>query len=208
MSDVQMTAIASCGRASRALPGESTTGDRHVISPVAGGLLIAVIDGLGHGIEAARAADRAAQIVQSARSDDLEQIVTSCHHALRSSRGAVMTVLFVNPSEDVLSYIAVGNVVGMVVHRQPLHNEEKQTFMLLRGGVVGHVLPNLHTSRVRIERGDTIILATDGIGFEFATDRGLLQTPQRLAERLLDRYAVESDDALVLAARYLGGGGP
>ena len=35
--------------ASRALPGQSVSGDLHVVVPTADGALIGVIDGLGHG---------------------------------------------------------------------------------------------------------------------------------------------------------------
>ena len=49
------------GVASRALPGETRSGDLHVVESFAGGALVAAVDGLGHGEEAADAADRVAR---------------------------------------------------------------------------------------------------------------------------------------------------
>ena len=41
------------GVAAQALPGEAISGDRHVMQAFPSGALVAVIDGLGHGEEAA-----------------------------------------------------------------------------------------------------------------------------------------------------------
>ena len=41
------------------LPGESQCGDRHFVADVPEGTLLAVVDGIGHGDEAAFAAERA-----------------------------------------------------------------------------------------------------------------------------------------------------
>jgi negative regulator of sigma-B (phosphoserine phosphatase) len=47
------------GVASRALPGQAVCGDMHLIKPVGDGVLLAVVDGLGHGDEATVAAKTA-----------------------------------------------------------------------------------------------------------------------------------------------------
>ena len=44
------------GLAARALHGQAESGDLHLVAPFAGGVLIAAVDGLGHGSEAAAAA--------------------------------------------------------------------------------------------------------------------------------------------------------
>jgi len=48
----------------RALEGEPVSGDLHVVTPFPGGVLVAVMDGLGHGTEAAAAAEAAAEILR------------------------------------------------------------------------------------------------------------------------------------------------
>jgi len=48
------------GVATLALPGETQSGDRHLVKPVGSTVLVAVVDGLGHGAEAATAAQAAA----------------------------------------------------------------------------------------------------------------------------------------------------
>src|SRR5205814_9273794 len=58
-ASVGAPALIEWGVASLALPGEAESGDRHLVKPVGTGVLVAVVDGLGHGAEAASAAKAA-----------------------------------------------------------------------------------------------------------------------------------------------------
>jgi hypothetical protein len=55
-----------------------------------------------------------------------------------------------------------------------------------------------------VARGDTLILATDGIDQGFAGDPGIALAAPPTAERILADHGKETDDALVLVVRYLG----
>ena len=69
---------------------------------------------------------------------------------------------------------------------------------------VGHELPSLDVAEVAVEPGDLLILATDGIRPDFAPDPRLREPPEVLADRILAEYARDTDDGLVLVARYHG----
>jgi hypothetical protein len=58
-----------------------------------------------------------------------------------------------------------------------------------------------------LQRGDTLVIVTDGIKPDF--DRGLAlgDNLQRIADGILARYHNRVDDALVVVARYGGGEG-
>jgi phosphoserine phosphatase RsbX len=58
------------GVATRSRRGEATSGDLAVVALLPEGALIAAIDGLGHGGEAARAARRAGAVVRDRPSQD------------------------------------------------------------------------------------------------------------------------------------------
>jgi len=198
------TGIVDYGAAMSAWGGESVTGDRFVVRTHAGGVILAVIDGLGHGGEAAAAADIAAQVVETHPGTDIVEIVTACHGRLRSSRGVVMTLLSITPAAHLFTAVGVGNVQGMIVRPHDTADEPARDFILLRGGVIGHLLPALRPSVLQVTRGDLFVLATDGISIEFMTEARFAQPPQEIAERILARHAVRTDDALVLVARYIG----
>ena len=192
------------GAAMAALAGETTHGDRYVVKHHPGGILVTVIDGLGHGVEAARAADIAVRVVDSSPSNNLEELLDRCHRELRESRGVVMTVVSLSPASKTISSIGVGNVQGMIVRASARDSRAGRDFVLLRGGVVGHIMPQIRTSIVPLLKNDTLILATDGVGIEFTAEEHLADAPQAVAERILLRHALNTDDALVLVVRYTG----
>src|SRR5215208_2619936 len=80
------------GIAGRALPGENVSGDLHFVQPLAGGTLIGVVDGLGHGNEASCAARQAVECACSHTNKSLPAIIQACHDSIRSSRGVVMSL--------------------------------------------------------------------------------------------------------------------
>ena len=55
---------------------------------------------------------------------------------------------------------------------------------------------------IPVARGDTLILASDGVRGDFVKSLRLGESPQRVADRILAEFAPRTDDALVLVARY------
>lgn len=195
--------IVDWGIAECSLPGEAKSGDASIVAQVPDGVVIAVIDGLGHGVEAAQAAGAAAAVVKEHAGQPLIPLIERCHQALRYSRGATMTVAQVNAVSQTLTWLGVGNVEGRLLRSYPSKELTAESPML-RGGVVGHKLPPLHPSSARLTRGDLIIMTTDGVG-GFVDRLAPEGTPQGIADNILQRHWRGTDDALVLVARYLGG---
>lgn len=196
-------ALLECGAATLALAGESESGDLHVVRAFPGGALVAVVDGLGHGEEAAEAARIAASTVESRAREPLTALVRLCHERLRGTRGAVMSLASFDERNATMTWVGVGNVEGVLLREDPRATPPRES-LLLRGGVVGRQLPPLHPSTVPVLGGDTLIFATDGIhgGLDRRPARG--ETPQQIADRILKRHGKGSDDALVVVARFLG----
>ena len=195
--------IIEWGNASLTLAGEVESGDKHVVKVFPHGALLAVMDGLGHGKEAAAAANLAARILQTANNESLISLLKRCHECLRSTRGVVISLAAFNAVEETMTWVGVGNVEGVLLRADPAVDPGYESLML-RNGVVGSRLPLLHASIVPVMRGDTLIFATDGIHREFTQRLALGDGPQQLADKILGRYAKRTDDALVLVARYVG----
>jgi negative regulator of sigma-B (phosphoserine phosphatase) len=189
--------------ASRTRPGQTESGDRHLVAPCASGVLLGALDGLGHGAEAAAAARAALALLELHRGAPLIDLVQRCHAALPATRGVVMSLGAYDARERTLAWIGVGNVEGVLLRAHPGADPPSQT-LLLRGGVVGFQLPELLADVVSVARGDTLIFATDGVrpGFEAKIDP--LAAPQEIADRILAESATTADDALVLVARFRG----
>jgi phosphoserine phosphatase RsbX len=177
----------------------SESGDQYLVSRTAdGGVLVAVVDGLGHGPEAASAAKTAIAVLEAGHERELGARFLRCHERLRDTRGVVLSLgLFATGS---LTWLGVGNVDGVLL-RSGFGAPEQ---LLVRSGVVGRWLPSLELSRFTVARGDTLILATDGIQSRFAEDPGVAFAAPPTAERILADHGRETDDALVLVVRYLG----
>lgn len=192
------------GIAGFTLGGERDSGDRGVVAPFGGGVLFAALDGLGHGEEAASAAQIAATILSSHPQESVLTLVQRCHEQLRTTRGVVMSLAAFNAHDETMTWLGVGNVEGRLV-RGKRDAAPSCEFLLLRGGVVGSRLPPLHAAVVPVAPGDTLLFVTDGADVPPVQEVAAPgQPPQALADRILARYKKETDDALVLLARWAG----
>jgi phosphoserine phosphatase RsbX len=191
------------GVAISTLQGQKEPGDCHVIVEVPPRILFAVIDGLGHGEEAAEAAKTAARVIRDFRDESVIPLVQRCHELLRGTRGVVMSIASINSQENTLTWLGVGNVEGLLLHRDSYGTLIRES-LALRGGVVGDHLPNLFAGIFPLTRGDTIVLVTDGIGNNFSEDLPLRESVQSIAGHILARFGRGTDDALALVVRYWG----
>jgi phosphoserine phosphatase RsbX len=191
------------GVAMRCRRGEATSGDLAVVTLLPEGVLVAGIDGLGHGDEAARAARKAAEVVRESPSQDLALLVQRCHDALKGTRGAAITLAFVSLSEGGVTWLGVGNVEGRVLSGDPSATQPKGS-LPLGNGVPGHELPPVRATRLDLRTGDVIVLATDGVASAFADSLDVSGSTQAISERILSDHWKPLDDGLVVTVRYLG----
>jgi len=191
------------GVAKFVLPGQGESGDHHLVCGNRTGILIAAIDGLGHGEEAANASKTAAALLRSSADEPIISLVAQCHEKLRATRGIVLSLAFIDPEHGMMTWLGVGNVQGVLM-RADAKNGNAQESLLLRAGVVGSQLPALQATVIPIVRGDTLFFATDGVRSDFSATLSARENPQRAADRILAQYRTGSDDALALVARLKG----
>jgi hypothetical protein len=185
------------------LPGQGESGDHHLVCCNRSGVLVAAIDGIGHGEEAASVARSATALLKSSADEPIISLVERCHERLRGTRGAVLSLASIDPEHGMMTWLGVGNVQGVLM-RSNSKNGNAQESLLLRAGVVGSQLPSLQATVIPIARGDTIFFATDGVRSDFSETLSARENPQRAADRILRQYRSGNDDALVLAARLTG----
>lgn len=189
------------GTASKAFGYDQKSGDLSLVKPLDQGALVAVADGVGHGEEAEVAARIAIATAEAHASEPLDSILRQCHLALRGTRGVVMSLASFAPGGNTLNWLGVGTVEGVLLHQDAKAMREE--VLLVKAGLVGDGLPPLYTSRVSIGRGDLLIMTTDGIGPGFSEHVVLNNPPQEIAEHILTWHRLATDDALVLAVRYI-----
>jgi phosphoserine phosphatase RsbX len=193
--------VAEYGVAKFVLPGEGESGDQHLVCCNESGILIAAIDGIGHGAEAANAAKAAITVLRNGIGEPIISLVMACHEKLRATRGVVLSIASVDVRHGLMTWLGVGNVHGALVRADKKLTQET---LLLRGGVVGDHLPQLQAAVLPVGQGDLLVFATDGIRTDFTGTLSALENPQRAADRILKVFGNGSDDALVLALRITG----
>jgi serine/threonine protein phosphatase PrpC len=191
------------GMAARNMKGQTGSGDCHLIQSFPNGLLVAVVDGLGHGQEAAHAAKKAIASLSAFAQEPPALLMNRCHRELAGTRGAVATLVSFNFTKRTMTWLGVGSVETVMLRADSKAAPASHS-LLLYSGVLGYRLPHMQDFTINIEPGDTLILATDGIQRSFSEKLLLKDSPQRIADHIMAKYGKETDDALVLVVRYLG----
>jgi len=160
-------------------------------------VVLCVIDGLGHGKGAERAALAALDFVGRHCDEPLLELFACCDKALRHTRGVAMGIAMADPAAGTLTYAGIGNTRAMVVGRET-------TRLSSHYGIVGAGYRRLKTETVALAPGDLVILFTDGIEelIDLSDyDETLRVEVGRLAEKMLEDWRRETDDAAVLVFR-------
>jgi phosphoserine phosphatase RsbX len=179
--------------------GEARSGDIAVFAPTAKGALACLIDGLGHGDEAADAAEAAAEVVRANAGADAQELFERCHEALIDTRGVVMTAAWFDLELGVLAWTGVGNVDARLVRSGP---EGRQELALVFSGVLGYRVPKVRLAEMELGPGDLLVMLTDGIEGAISPALAGGGAAQALADRIFTMCAKGTDDALALVVRY------
>ena len=139
--------MAEYGVAKFIVPGERESGDQHLVCCNESGVLVAAIDGIGHGAEAARAARAAIAVLRNGVGEPIISLVTACHEKLRSTRGVVLSLASLDVKHGLMTWLGVGNVKGVLVRADKKVGLET---LLLRGGVVGDHVPQLQAAVIPV----------------------------------------------------------
>jgi anti-sigma regulatory factor (Ser/Thr protein kinase) len=103
------------GAISLAAPGERVCGDAWAFALHGNKASIVVADGLGHGPEAAEAAEAALEIFRTEPLQPPAQLLERMHGRLRATRGAAIAMMQVDATADTVRSAGAGNVVGRLV---------------------------------------------------------------------------------------------
>lgn len=182
-------------------PGERVLGDGYVAESFPGGFLLAAVDGVGHGPEAAAVAEACVAVLQANAWAPVGELIHRCHEKLRGTRGATLSVASFVTGRGEMSWAGIGNVAGVVLHADPAA-KPRQESLLQRAGLLGTILPPLQVFTVPVRDGDLVALATDGVGHGFPAALSLSESAQTAAHKIIETYGRGVDDALVVVGRY------
>jgi anti-sigma regulatory factor (Ser/Thr protein kinase) len=189
------------GAATRSYRLMPDNGDAIVLCHWEGHALAGVIDGLGHGNLAHRAAQAARQYVEQHFEQPLDRIFQGTSRACRSTRGVVMGLARFQLASQTVVVAGLGNVeirlIGCAVPFSPR----------LRRGVVG-----IGTAQLPVPtehpwtRGCLLIMHSDGVRPHWTGEEIQALSDGNasiIARHLLDKHGRLEDDATAVVARNL-----
>lgn len=183
------------------LPGQVESGDLSFVKRVGKGTLLAVVDGLGHGQEAASAARAAVGAIDRYSREPLVDLVKRCHTALVGLRGVVLGLAYLDPQAASMTWLGVGNIGGVLLHADAKARQPRVS-LVPNAGFIGGEPPQATARAVPLRARDTVILFSDGVKDGFAESLVLANSPQEIADFIIARHTKGNDDALALVARY------
>jgi anti-sigma regulatory factor (Ser/Thr protein kinase) len=197
------------------LGGTGESGDAWALVPNRC-LAAVVIDGLGHGPQAAVAAGAAITVFDQIITSDQQDPTTStdrhpasarladftrqAHQAMRGTRGGVVGTCLIDPQSGQLTYSGVGNISGRIL------TDSRNQHLVSHSGTLGTSLvsPQAHVAAHPWEPGAMLVLTTDGIDTHWdPTCEGALlrHHPVVIAATIHRDHARGTDDATVLVVR-------
>jgi anti-sigma regulatory factor (Ser/Thr protein kinase) len=183
------------GVISRAIEGERRSGDDVSFARSYDELIIALADGLGHGVEARDAASRA---VDAAMHGAFEDAPSRLNTATVGTRGAVACVARID-SASAIEMSIIGNVSAHVCGRRATRRHIGTSSVLgSRTGIrAAHVTESLTI-------GEVLAIFSDGLSTKLTLegeDALLHVHPIVIAEMLLTRFGTTRDDATIVVVK-------
>lgn len=197
-----------------AKPGELVNGDAYVVREFNGdSVLLAVIDGEGHGEKANKAMVVVKDIIEEHYKLPLDEIMKNCHQSLIKKNGRRAVVGLCRLSPHRLEYLGIGDTDIMVIA-----DGEGRLAPYSRPGQLGagykgvkknagktstsEFLPTLKVQKFTCPREVTIILWSDGIQRRFRKeDLPVDEKAQKIAGAIADKFIRGTDDATVLVVK-------
>lgn len=183
--------------------GETVCGDNWLFKIKGKQIRAAVIDGLGHGPEASKAAEKAVDTLNKLTVETPDQQLRSVHESLKRTRGVVMTTFQLDTHNRQASYCGVGNIAAKIIPR--IAGSKGKTCNPYNG-ILGHTLPNsIATNYSHFDpKLDMLIVHSDGISARWDLSRYpaiLEHHPMILCATLYKDYVRGNDDATIMVVQ-------
>jgi len=181
--------------------GERVCGDRWAMRRGPRAVAILVADGLGHGPQAAEAAEAMTRVFLSGSDEGPAATLQSGHDALRSTRGAAAAIAAIDSERGMVTYGGVGNIAGSVLSSGARRN------MVSHNGTLGHQVRTLGEFAYPWSPEAMLVLHSDGLVSHWSLDAypGLgARDPSLVAGILYRDFTRGRDDVTVVVARAEG----
>ena len=179
-------------------PGERLCGDAWSFHSSEDRMKVLLVDGLGHGHDAAIAAQEAVAAFHKRVDLTPGELLGSLHDALKKTRGAVAAIAEIQPKEHVLTYAGIGNISAVVLSGGASRS------LVSHNGTLGMVTSRIQEFRVDWPADAMLVLHSDGVQsrWDLSSYPGLMvRHPALIGAALLRDFRRQRDDASVVVVK-------
>jgi len=184
-----------------AAPGEKVSGDGWAVAIHDRRADAVLIDGLGHGPEAAEAAHAALTVFDARHGDSPMAFVQRAHAALRGTRGAAVGAYRLDGGAGHIRFAGAGNILGRVI------SGIADRTLVSQAGTAGLQMRTVQEQEQEWPAHALVILHSDGIQSRWQFDDAtvLQRDPAIVAAFVLWKFSRGRDDATVVVVRRAEG---
>lgn len=186
------------GVITKEMSGEPICGDGWTVVQGRGRGVVFVVDGLGHGPDAAKAARAAIETVERNAQREAPDILDAVHNALRHTRGAAGAIALLQPESELCVFCGIGNISASI--RGPGSTRS----MVSHNGTLGHQVRKIQEFQYPFPKGSLLVMHSDGIAthWDLASYPGIeARHPAFVSAALFRDHSRGRDDLTVLALR-------
>jgi anti-sigma regulatory factor (Ser/Thr protein kinase) len=179
-------------------PGEIRSGDGWYCVQAPDRTVAVLVDGLGHGLGAADAAQEAITTFRQRVSSNPAEILSYIHDSLRKTRGAVAAVVEICPSQRTLTYAGIGNVSAS------LFSGGASRSLVSHNGTLGMTVQRMQEFRMEWSPDSVFVMHSDGLQtrWDLYSYAGLASRhPALICGALLRDFRRQRDDASIVVLK-------
>jgi anti-sigma regulatory factor (Ser/Thr protein kinase) len=179
------------------MPGEEVCGDAWSVQTGGHRHMVMVVDGLGHGPQAAEASREAVRVFEDRAGHEPAEIVRLANEALRGTRGAAMAITLIDTDRREARYCGAGNISATLVDPEGRRRQS----MVSHNGTVGHAVRKVQEFSYPWPAGSALVMHSDGLTSHWQLEQhaGLATRHPSLAAGVLYRdFRRGRDDVTVL----------
>lgn len=179
-------------------PGERVCGDGWHCEHTPTRTVAVLVDGLGHGVGAAEAAQEAVATVRQRIAKSPGEILNYMHDALKKTRGAVAAVVEIRPDDGKLTYAGIGNISASLISKGTSRS------LISHNGTLGMTLRRVQEFQTEWLPDSIFVMHSDGLQskWDLLSYPGLtLKHPALICGALIRDFRRHRDDAGVVVLK-------
>jgi len=179
-------------------PGERVCGDGWYCEHTTTRTVAVLVDGLGHGLGAAEAAQEAVATVRQRISKGPGEILGYVHDSLKKTRGAVGAVVEVCPKEGKLTYAGIGNISASILSKGTSKS------LISHNGTLGGTVSRVQEFQAEWTLDSVFVMHSDGLQskWDLLAYPGLIfRHPALICGALIRDFRRHRDDAGVVVLK-------